>query len=162
VICCGSDIFQCSQRGSPSVLGKDEDGRHFVVPSRLFLNLPDKQEPRTRTDDIVSSPTVPHRPPPSSAVFRCFPLFSAVPHRPPPSPAVLCSYLSPPGRSCLRSWGSSSLLMTAVLGIQGRGRTTFCRPVSSGGLGSPPAGPYGGPGRLRTLTYSQPPAFLPD
>ena len=41
--------------------------------------------------------------------------------------------------------------MTAVLGIQGRGRTTFCRPVSSGGLGSPPAGPYGGPGRLRTL-----------
>jgi len=41
--------------------------------------------------------------------------------------------------------------MTAVLGIKGRGRTTFCRPVSSGGLGSPPARPYGGPGRLRTL-----------
>jgi len=154
-----------------SVLGKDKDGRHFVVPSCLSLNLPDKQEPRTRTDGIVSSPTVPHRPPsspviprrppsspvvprrppPSSAVFRFFPLFSAVPHRPPPSPAVLCSYLQSPGRSCLRSWGSSSLLMTAVLGIKGRGRTTFCRPVSSGGLGSPPAGPYGGPGRLRTL-----------
>ena len=32
-----------------------------------------------------------------------------------------------------------------------RGRTTFCRPVSSWALGSPPAGPYGGPGRLRTL-----------
>jgi len=78
-------------------------------------------------------------------------MFSAVPCRPLPSPAVLCSYLPSPGRSCLRSWGSSSLLMTAVLGIQGRGRTTFCRPVSSGGLGSPPAGPYGAPGRLRTL-----------
>jgi len=38
-----------------------------------------------------------------------------------------------------------SLLMTAVLGIQGRGRTTVCRPVSSGGHGSPPAGPYGAP-----------------
>jgi len=33
---------QCSQRGSLSVLGQDEDGRHFVLPSRLFLNLPDK------------------------------------------------------------------------------------------------------------------------
>jgi len=109
----------------------------------------------------VSSPTVPHRPPsssvvlcrppPSPAVFRCFPMLSAVFRRPPPSPAVLCSYLPSPGRSCLRSWGSSSLLMTAVLGIKGRGRTTFCRPVSSGGLGSPPAGPYGGPRRLRTL-----------
>ena len=32
-----------------------------------------------------------------------------------------------------------------------RGRTTFCRPVPSRALGSPPAGPYGGPGRLRTL-----------
>ena len=41
--------------------------------------------------------------------------------------------------------------MTAVLEIQGRGRTAFCRLVSSRGLGSPPAGPYGGPGRLRTL-----------
>jgi len=123
---------------------KDQDGRHCVVPHRpppspVVLCRP------------LSSPAVPCRPPPSSAVFRCFPLFSAVPHRPPPSPAVLCSYLPSPGRSCLRSWGSSSLLMTAVLGIKGRGRTTFCRPVSSGGLGSPPAGPYGGPGRLRTL-----------
>jgi len=107
---------------------------------------------RTRTDDIESSPTVPRRPLPSSTVFRCFPMFSDVFRRPPPSPAVLCSYLTSPGRSCLRSWGSSSLLMTAVLGIQGRGRTTFCRPVSSGGLASPPAGPYGGPGRLRTLS----------
>jgi len=116
------------------VRAKDQDGRHCVVPRRP-----------------PPSPVVPRRPPPSSAVFRCFPMFSDVFRRPPPSPAVLCSYLPSPGRSCLRSWGSSSLLMTAVLGIQGRGRTTFCRPVSSGGLGNPPAGPYGGPGRLRTL-----------
>jgi len=116
------------------VRAKDQDGRHCVVHHRP-----------------PSSSVVSCRPPPSSDVFRCFPLFSAVPHRPPPSPAVLCSYLPSPGRSCLRSWGSSSLLMTAVLGIQGPGRTTFCRPLSSGGLGSPPAGPYGGPGRLRTL-----------
>jgi len=108
----------------------------------------------------VSSPTVPHRPPPSPVVPRRLPLFSDVfrcfrrplpPPLSPPSPAVLCSYLPSPGGSCLRPWGSSSLLMTAVLGIQGRGRTTFCRPVSFGGLGCPPAGPYGGPGRLRTL-----------
>ena len=25
-----------------SVLGQDEDGRQFVVPSRLFVNIPDK------------------------------------------------------------------------------------------------------------------------
>jgi len=116
------------------VRAKDQDGRHCVVPHRP-----------------PPSPVVPRRLPMFSDVFRCFPPSPAVPHRPPPSPAVLCSYLPSPGRSCLRSWGSSSLLMTAVLGIQGRGRTTFCRPVSSGGLGSPPAGPYGGPGRLRTL-----------
>jgi len=46
--------------------------------------------------------------------------------------------------------------MTAVLEIQGRGRTTFCRPVPSRALGSPPAGPYGGPGRLRTLVLHHP------
>jgi len=33
---------QCSQRGSPSVLSQDEDGRQFVVPSGHFLKLPDK------------------------------------------------------------------------------------------------------------------------
>jgi len=97
---------QCSQRGSPSVLGQDEDGRHFVVPSRLFQNFPDKLEQRTRTDDIVSSPTVPHRPPPSptvprrlpmfSDVFRCFPMFSDVFRRPLPSPAVPCRPLPSP------------------------------------------------------------------
>jgi len=41
--------------------------------------------------------------------------------------------------------------MTAVVEIQGEGRTTFCRPVRSGALGRPHAGPYTGPGRLRTL-----------
>jgi len=79
----------------------------------------------------VSSPTVPHRPPPSSDVFRCFPLFSAVPCRPPSSPAVLCRHLPSHTRRCLTSWGSSSFLMTAVLEVQGRERTAFCRPVRS-------------------------------
>ena len=151
-------INQCSQRGSPSVLGQDEDGRHFVVPSRLFQNLPDKLEQRTRMDDIVSSPTVPHRPPPSpvvprrplwstavfrrlpmfSDVFRCFPMFSDVfrcfppsPIVPPSSPGVLCKHLPSPTRRCLTSWGSSSFLMTAGLEVQGRERRAFCRPVQS-------------------------------
>jgi len=98
---------------------------------------------RTTLSRPPPSPVVPCRPLSSPAVFRCFPMFSDVFRGPPPSLAVLCSYLPSPGTSCLRSWGSSSLLMTAVLGIQGRGRTTFCRPVSSGGLGSPPPGPTG-------------------
>ena len=34
--------IQCSQRGSPSVLSQNEDGRQFVVPSGHFLKLPDK------------------------------------------------------------------------------------------------------------------------
>jgi len=136
------DLIQCSQRGSPSVPGQDEGGRHCAAPHRP-----------------PPSSVVPRRLPMFSDVFQCFPLFSAVPCRPPPSPAVLCSYLPSPDRSCLRSWGSSSLLITAVLGIQGRGRTTFCRPVSSGGLRSPPAGSYGGPGRLRTLIWSRRPSM---
>ena len=36
------DYVQCSQRGSPSVLSQDQDGRQLVVPSRHFLKLPDK------------------------------------------------------------------------------------------------------------------------
>ena len=35
-------VLQCSQRGSPSVLSQDQDGRRLVVPSRHFLKLPDK------------------------------------------------------------------------------------------------------------------------
>ena len=101
-------------------------------------------------DRAPRSPTVPGRPmpspavsrclPPSSVVFRCFPLFSAVPavpYCPPPSSTTPGRPLPSPTRIYLRSWGLSSFLMTAVLEIQG--------------LGSPPAGPYGGPGRLRTL-----------
>jgi len=86
------------------VRAKDQDGRHCVVP---------------------------HSPPPSSAVFRCFPLFSAVPYRPPSSPAVLCRHLPSHTRRCLTSWGSSSFVVTAVLEVQGRERTAFCRPVRS-------------------------------
>ena len=69
----------------------------------------------------MSSPTVPRR----------LPLFSAVPCRPPSSPAVLCRHLPSHARRCLTSWGSSSFLMTAVLEVQGREQTAFCRPVRS-------------------------------
>ena len=41
--------------------------------------------------------------------------------------------------------------MTAVLRFPGRVWTAFCRPVRSRALGSPPVGPCGGPGPLRTL-----------
>ena len=91
------------------------------------------------------------RPPPSSAVPRRLPLFSVVFRCFPPSSTPPSRPLPSPTRICLRSWGLPSFLMTAVLEIQGRGRTEFCRPVPSRALGSPPAGPYGGPGRLRTL-----------
>jgi len=163
---CYPPVFATGQSVRP---GPGRGRMTFGRPVPSFLNLPDRLGQRARTDDIVSSSTVPHRPLSSSivlysrlsspAVFRCFPMFSAAARRPPPSPAVLCSYLPSPGRSCLRSWGSSSLLMTAVLGIQERARTTFYSPVSSGGLGSPPTGSYGGPGRLRTLLPSHRPPW---
>jgi len=38
---------QCSQRGSPSVLGVDGGGRRSAVPSGLFPNLPCDPRPRT-------------------------------------------------------------------------------------------------------------------
>jgi len=85
-------------------------------------------------DDIVSSPVVPHRPLSSPAVPRRLPLFSDVfrrPCRPPSSPAALCRDLPSHTRRCLTSWGSSSFVMTAVLEVQGRERTAFCRPVRS-------------------------------
>ena len=93
---------------------KDQDGRHCVVPHRP-----------------TPSPVVPRRPLSSPAVFRCFPLFSAVPCRPPSSPAALCRDLPSHTRRCLTSWGSSSFVMRAVLEVQGRERTAFCRPVRS-------------------------------
>ena len=129
-----------------------------------------------------SSPAVPRRPPPSSAFFRRFPLFSAVACRPPPSPAVLHhplpSPITPyknmsqivglvvlpndgrPGSSRTRTDGNLSsrpviFSRCPTSKNERRGRTTFCRPVSSRALGSPPAGPYGGPGRLRTLVLSE-------
>ena len=47
-----------------------------------------------------------------------------------------------------------SYLKTAVLPLGRTGRTTASRPVPSGALGSPPAGPRWAPGRLRTLSES--------
>jgi len=115
---------QCSQRGSPSVLGPDRGRRDCVVPSRLFLNLLDKYERRTRANDIVSSPAI---------------------------PALLRRHLLSSTQNCLTSWGSSSFIISAVLQVHGQGRTALCTPISSGTHGSPAARPYRGPGQLRTL-----------
>ena len=65
----------------------------------------------------------------------------AVPRRPLPSPTL----------KCLTLQGPPSATKTAVLSFPGRVWTAFCRPVRSRALGSPPVGPYGGPGPLRTL-----------
>ena len=76
---------------------------------------------------------------------------SKVPHSPPQSPAVPCRPLQPPTLKCLTLQGPPSSTMMAVLRFPGRVWTAFCRPVRSRALGSPPVGPCGGPGPLRTL-----------
>ena len=127
---------------------KDEDGRHSVVPSRLPPNLPYKKNLGTRMDEIVSSPSSP-----------------AVLHHPLPSPYKNMSQIvglvvlpndGRPGNSRTRTddiLSSRPVIFSSCPTSRNerRGWTTFCRPVSSRALGSPPAGPYGGPGRLRTL-----------
>ena len=75
----------------------------------------------------------------------------AVPGSPPQSPAVPSRRLQSPTLICLTLQGPPSSTKTAVLRFLGPAWTAFCRPVPSGALGSPPAGPYRGPGRLRTL-----------
>ena len=146
---------------------KDQDGRHCVVPHRP-----------------PSSPNVICRPPPSPVVFGCFPMLSAVFRRPRRPyvvtiPAVPWEKLSQavglvvlandgrPGNSRTRMdyiFSSRPVIFQSCPTCRNerRGRTTFCRPVSSRALGIPPAGPHGGPGRLRTL-YARmargPPAF---
>ena len=109
------------------VRAKDQDGRHCVLPHRP-----------------PPSPVVPRRLPLFSDVFRCFrrPL---PPPLSPPSPAVLCSYLPSPGGSCLRPWGLSSLLMTAVLEFKDEDGLHFAVPSRSGVLAVPPPGPTGAP-----------------
>ena len=84
------------------------------------------------------------RPPPSSAVFRCFPLFSAVLHPPRPSSTVPYQNMSQiVGFAVLPNDGRPGNSRTRTDGI------LSSRPVP--GSGQSPAGPYGGPGRLRTL-----------
>ena len=82
-----------------------------------------------------------HNPPWSPAVTRSPWSSPTVPRRP----------LQPPTLKCLTLQGPPSSTMTAVLRFLGRGWTAFCLPVRSRALGSPPAGPYGAPGPLRTL-----------
>ena len=118
---------------------KDEDGRHSVVPSGPVFSGTFPTHPSKGPTPTVLS--IPHRLQLFTVFYRCFQLFSTVPCHPLPS----CT------RTCLRSWGLLFFLMTAVRKIQGQGRTTFCRHVSSRALGSSPAGPYRGPGQLRTL-----------
>jgi len=116
-------------------------GRGWTTFRRPVPSFPElAQQVRARDQDGRHS-VVPHRPAPSHAIFRCLPLFFARPSSPLPSLAVLFSYLPSPGSSCITRWGSSPMLRTAVLGIQRRGRTSFCRHVSPEGLCSPPNGP---------------------
>jgi len=102
----------------------------------------------TRKDDIGSSrtlhccPTLTHCPTfshcpilpcpscprLSSHSFVCFLLFAAVLSS---SPAVLCTHLPSHPRRWLTSLGSSSILMTAGLEVQGREMTAFWRSVWS-------------------------------
>ena len=77
-----------------------------------------------------------------------------MPHRPPPSPAVLHHRRPSPTVPYQNISPIVGLVVLPNDGRPGNSRTRtdgICRPVSSRGLGSPPAGPYGGPGRLRTL-----------
>ncbi|PUU81786.1 hypothetical protein B9Z19DRAFT_1121691 [Tuber borchii] len=52
--------IQCSQRGSPSVLSPDEDGRLFVVPSRPPGKLPDDSGWGTSGPTVAYPPTFPY------------------------------------------------------------------------------------------------------
>ena len=78
-----------------------------------------------------------------------------VPGRPPQLPAVPHLPLQPPTLKCLTLQGPLSSTITAILRFLGRGWTAFWRPIWSRALGSPPAGPYGAPGLLRTLNLIQ-------
>jgi len=84
----------------------------------------------------LGSSTVLHRPPLFSDIFCCFAPSLL-------SPAVLCSCLPSSDRSCLRSWGSSPLLITAVLGIQDEDGLHFAVLSCPVVLGAPPTGPIG-------------------
>ena len=82
---------------------------------------------------------------------------------PRPSPTVPCRlHPSPavhppcPALTCLTLWGPPSYSKTAVLPLGRTGRATACRPVPSGALGSPLAGPRLPPRRLGTLRAGVP------
>ena len=94
---------------------------------------------------------VPHNPQQSPVVPGSPPQSPAVLGSPLQSPVVPGSPLQSPTLKCLTLQGPPSSIRTAVRRFEGRVWTAFCRPVPSGALGSPPAGPCRGPGPLRTL-----------
>jgi len=91
-------FYRCSQRGSPSVLGQGEDGRHYVVPSRpVFFQTC----PATRRQGQV-----PHRPRGEMSHSSR----PAVPRSPRQSPAVSASHPQSPYSLVLTVTGDHSLL----------------------------------------------------
>ena len=117
---------------SPSVMKADSGGRRCVVPSGPCTNLPCNSPPRTKAPRPPGE--VPHTGRPCSSLQS-----PTVPRSPPQPPIVLyanLSYIVGPAHS---------LEMATVLRVLRRGRRTFCRPVQSRALGSPPAGPTGIP-----------------
>jgi len=91
-------FYRCSQRGSPSVLGQGEDGRHYVVPSRpVFFQTC----PATRRQGQV-----PHRPRGETSHSSR----PAAPRSPRQSPAVSASHPQSPYSLVLTVTGYHSLL----------------------------------------------------
>ena len=135
-------FYQCSQRGSPSVLKEGRGGRRRVIPFGLFPNLPYHPPPRTRgpavprgkclmlaVPAITYSPTVPHRPR----------QFTAAPRRPPPSctfPYANLPYIV--GHAVLNNDGRPEISRTRT------DRILPFRPVQ-GSWQSPPPGPARAP-----------------
>jgi len=158
-------------------------GRTAFWRSRLFLNLPYKKSSRTRTDEIVSSPSSPSSPvvpvvfgrlPLFPVISRYSPLISpspAVPRRPPPPPTVPYKNMSQivglvvlpndgrPGNSRTRTDGilSSRLVILSSWPTsrnERRGRTTFCRPRLVPGTWQSPRWVLRGPRTTTNTVYT--------
>ena len=121
---------------------EDKDG-WSVVPYHLFLNLPNKKNSGTRTEEIVSSL-------PSPTIPRCLPLLSASFHHRLPSPVVLPndSHYGNSGTKTDGILSPCSVIFSSCPTSRNerRGRIISCSPFLSRALGSPPARPHPGPG----------------